>query len=265
MEPERIKEFDILALLSVLESQGLTFENLVFDGNHTNASSPHLCEKLEGDVLTLNLGLLMAGSPLPNYFRQTMEKEVIDEEKFIPFLQFFNHHLIKNFLELSWIEKYLLKSWKTIQRSHLGLLGLNSVSSLYWLLSLTFPDLKLQVEKAPRTVKFACEAFRLSEHSLGNQNTLGGVLKQKIPTFQIHLTAESEQTDAGVFWPTEIRQRFRETIFPLLKKTRIYLHLYLTIHQYKHAIRLSSQTHLGFSSLGDSDSSFTWQLFSGFA
>lgn len=264
----RIREFDICAILNALENAGVSLQELLLQGNISFSSPTNLCKEIQisskgGCVLTLNLGLLMGSSPLPNYFRESIENAEIDEEKFIAFLQFFNHFIIKNFIKVIWIEKFHFDNWKKINSHHLSMLGLDSVSSIHWLISLFFPDLKVQISKTLKKLKFTCTDFQLNNSKLGGKDALGGFINNLTSSYGVVLKADSEQTDKGVFWPKEIRKRLREDIFPLIKKTRIYLIVFLTIDQYNRATHLSPHCYLGYTSLGDATKEFKWLLYEG--
>ncbi len=307
MEPDRDKNilnrFDIVALLKFLENKGYPLENLIFCGNMSLKSTSSLCSNVEcspetaSASVTFNLGLLTGNSPLPSYFRKCMENGEIDEENFVNFLQFFNHHLIKKFLMLTWVEKFLVEiyresheesrltktsdaffltdqllphhnayveEWKEIRLSNLMMLGLDSISSIHWVFSLCFPELELKVKKCVKSRKVSGHDFFLGVSQLGSKNALGGYMVQTTPAYSVSLTSDIEQTDNRVFWPTEIRSRLRESIFPLIWKTHIYLIISFTINQYNRALYLNRQSLVGYNSLGEATSNFTWLIWEGY-
>ncbi len=266
----RIQEFDVCAALETLEHAGYPLANLSFLGTNHCQSSTHLCEGAhlypEGTgALILNLGLLVPSSPLPNYFRQIIDSGEIHEEEFLDLIQFFNHFLIKNFIQMSWIEKYFFNNWPQINTLHLHTLGLDSISSLHLCFSLYFPELQVKINKQVKELKYRCASIQLGNCILGEKNALGGYILQRIKAYTIHLKAEEEQTDHDIFWPIEVRSRLKELIFPLLAKLRAYLTLYFSIEHYMRSAELSRRCFLGYSSLGDSDTTFTWLLYEGMA
>ena len=302
-----LARFDLCALLKVLEGEGYGLEKLLLQGNTVQSSYASLCSSLTVSedayfdlpaTLTLNLGLLVGSSPLPNYYRQCMEKGVIDEESFLIFLQFFNHHVIKNFLKVSWAERFvatlqkeshlkrtitfsralevrkeraplnhlrpLKEHWRDLQLANLMILGLDCVSSLHWAFSLCFPELELEVKKCIKKRKVYCADFILGMSQLGGKCALGGYFSHTIRAYSVALSSDIEQTDQGTFWPIEIRERLKELIFPLIEKTHIYLRLSFTINQYQRATYLNRLSRMGFASLGEATSNFTWRLYDGY-
>ena len=306
---QNTERFDLCALLKLLEAEGITFDKLFFDGSTSRRSHGSLTSSVVFDQdqyfdsfakVHVNLGMLVGTSPLPSYFRNCMEKGEIDEDQFLLFLQYFNHHVIRNFLKITWIEHFiadvhreshrkrslslsrvlevgrqhdkptqavgsLADEWRTLQLSNLMLLGMDSVSSIHWAFSLCFPELGVNVEKCCDERRLACADFNLGISTLGGKAALGGYFKQSIRAYSVALRSDVEQTETRVFWPQEIRSRLFELIFPLLCKTHVYLVLSFTIDQYKRATHMNRLSRLGFTSIGEATSNFTWRLYKGYA
>ena len=268
---KKLGQFDLIALLKALELSGVRLEDLLFEGNSSLSSSSHLCEEItlapdtiSSAIVRLNLGLLTGSSPLPSYYRKCMENGEIEEESFITFIQFFNHHLIKSLLKFCWIDRFFLTDWESKKTAHISMFGLDSLSSIYWVCSLYFPELELSVEKSSREQRLPCPEFCLGLSQLGGKYALGGYTRQKIPAYTVALRSDVAQTDMHVFWPTEIRNRLKEWIFPLIRNTHIYLIVSFTIDQYNRATYLNKYSYMGFTSLGETTSNFTWFLFEGY-
>lgn len=279
-----LSKFDLYALLKELDYRGYPLDDIFFMGSLTRSSSEALCSDilfspdLSSAFLTLNLGLLTGSSPLPNYYNKMIEKGEIDEESFVAFLQFFNHHLVKDFLRLTLAENFLVTvqsnfsphhryepvNWKQIQIGHLMMLGLDSICSLHWVFSLCFPELELNTQKCTRSRRVNSPDFFLGISQLDDKYALGGYIAQRVSAYHISLTSDVEQTDNHEFWPTEIRKRLKEQIFPILSKCLIYLNVYFTINQYNRATYLNKQSKMGYTSLGETNSNFTWLLYEGY-
>ena len=84
----RIADFDLFALLDLLEFMGYESEEIVFRGHATQVSPPALLHDIEfhtspGErvVISINFGLLAADSPLPSYFLHVLEQTDVDEDQ----------------------------------------------------------------------------------------------------------------------------------------------------------------------------------------
>ncbi len=267
---KRAEKFDLCALFKALDHQKVDLDKLLFEGTQEQTSSTRLCQEITPSkdsvtsaIVKLNLGLLTASSPLPSYYRKGLDKGEINENSFIPFIQFFNHHVIKNTLRHSWIERFFIRDWETMKLDSLSMMGLDSVSSLHWLFSLYFPELELTVSKSFKEQRMSCPEFNLGISRLGEKYALGGYVRRKRRGYNVSFRSDIAQTETRVFWPTEIRNRLRERIFPLLEKTHIFLIVTFSIDQYKRATYLNTQSFLGFTSLGETSSNFNWSLYEG--
>lgn len=268
----QIEKFDLCALLKALNGYNLEFKKLLFEGTQNLASNAHLCKEItpeDGPVVSaivrLNLGLFTPSSPFPSYYRRAMEKGEIDEDRFISFIQFFNHHVIKTILKFTWVEKFFIPNWAAVKQQSLSMLGLDSVSSIHWLFSLYFPELELSVDKCTKEQRMSSAEFCLGISRLGEKYALGGYVRRKIRAYTVSLRSDTAQTETRKFWPAEIRQRLKERLFPHLSKTHIYLIVNFTIDQYKRATFLTPSSYLGFTSLGETTSNFTWSLHEGYS
>ena len=98
---KKIRLFDICSLVKILRSLGFHEDDIYFE-SHLNHSSPiSLCEKITFSkhaprvLILLNMGLLSSQSSLPSFFIKYMENEEVYADKFLRFLSFFSHHLIR--------------------------------------------------------------------------------------------------------------------------------------------------------------------------
>jgi len=268
----RVDKFDLCAFFKALDVSGVNLEKLLFVGTQNLTSSTRLCEEIAptndtivSAIVKLNLGLLTPSSPLPSYYRKAVEKGEIDEDKFNSFIQFFNHHVIKSIIKFSWVERFFIHDWSGVKMASLSMLGLDSVSSIHWIFSLYFPELELSVSKCLKEQRMNSAEFCVGVSRLGEKYALGGYVRRKLRAYTIALRSDIAQTETREFWPTEIRRRLKERLFPLMKKTHIYLIVTFTIDQYKRATYLNPKSSLGFTSLGETTSNFTWSLFEGYS
>src|SRR6218665_3889515 len=95
---ERVRSFDIPALLAVLEASGYGDAEIEYRGQRTTVHQSHLVQDIEfihepdkRVVITVNMGLLSAQSPLPSFLMQTMDQ--LDHDRLERFIFYF-HHLL---------------------------------------------------------------------------------------------------------------------------------------------------------------------------
>ena len=269
----KIKHFDICSLIRLLEEIGYTMKDIYFQSNPDLASRSTLCEAISFSeifypkvTIILNLGLLSVSSPLPSLFKKKMDSGEIDPIRFTRFLSFFDHHLIRNFLEMSLSESniHFFSSWKETQIQYLKLLALNSISTVWFIMQICFPELFVQVIKSPRIVRLGKASMTLGHSTLGRQSFLGKDVEYSSTSFKVTLTTDEAKTELVTPWPIEIKKRLREIIFPLLEKTDIHLSLILVIRGNKGLMQLSAESHLGYGRIGESDQPLTLQLYSGY-
>src|SRR6218665_3549732 len=95
---ERVRSFDIPALLAVLEASGYGDAEIEYRGQRTTVHQSHLVHDIEfihepdkRVVITVNMGLLSAQSPLPSFLMQTMDQ--LDHDRLERFICYFDHPL----------------------------------------------------------------------------------------------------------------------------------------------------------------------------
>ncbi len=269
----RAREFDLCALIQLLGESGHPLESLSFRGHATNASVSSLCEGVallppagEGGEqleILLNMGLLSANSPLPSYFRAWFETREIDEERFLSYLAFFDHQIIKNYVEVSLPQRFLMGCAQQMIGYHLDTIGLDCTSSLHWLIQLIFPELGLRVMKSVKKCRWEFSSFKLGSDRLGSNSLLGGVIEEHHLTMEVVLIADTESTDSGPLWALEIKRRLKASLFPLIRKSPLRFLFTLTIESYSRPLLLSSETSLGYQRLGPSDEPMQFPLYEG--
>ena len=137
-----IHRFDLFSLTELLIFAGYNLEEIQFKSHHSMASQPGLIHDIKFQngsirqvVITLNLGLLSAQSPLPSYFQKKIDKSNIDYNQFIEFIGYFDNILIKNYFFAIYPEKNneLFQDWESTKGRYLEMLDLKSCSTLHWL------------------------------------------------------------------------------------------------------------------------------------
>lgn len=267
---KKIRKFDLCSLVALLETIGFSRKDIYFKSHLTNLSSSSLCESItffdeQPKVrVLLNMGLLSTNSPLPSYFLKYIDSEEIDGERFIRFLGFFNHHLIKDFLLFSEPKSHLglFSDWKETQYYYLRLLGFESISTLWFLVQSVFPELGVEIKKNPRVVRLDSASLVLGRDSLGPIAYIGKRYEQTLSSFKVTVSTESDVSDQGVHWPVEVNNRFVDLLFPLLQKTDIHLSLVLLV-KHKYTFTHLNKTRLGFDRIGVSNDPMQLLLFHG--
>ena len=251
----RAAEFDPLALVEVLEHAGYAPEEILFRSNPTNASAVSLVASVKFHplpprrvVVTLNLGLLGAQSPLPTYFTELLASEDVDEGAFLEFLHFFDHHLIR--AQLEGVEPELatgvFADFDQTKRNYLRLMGLRSATTLHWLFQLVFPELGVRVEQGTMNRFVPLDSILLATSRLGGSGVMGGVARVPVSGFVVTLSCEEEHCDFGHPWVEEVRRRLDALAFPPLAHASLDLRVSLVIRSEKVWARLSRTSYLGF-------------------
>ncbi len=268
----RIRDFDLKSLVVALESVGIKRSEIYFESNPQNTSAKSLCESISFSKrfpkvrVVLNMGLLGANSPLPSYFQKLMDEEEIDAERFMRFLGFFNHLLIKQHLNLMLPEKNrdFFDDWEETHFHYLSLLGFESISTLWLLIKISFPELVVNIKKNARMLRLNSSSLVLGRDSLGPNSYIGERLEQTLSSFRIVFTTEDETSELGTPWPIEITNRLRKWLFPVLSKTDVHLSILLVIKHKTGHIHLTQNHHLGFDRIGLSTAPFELLLFHGY-
>ncbi len=267
---KEIRKFDLCSLIALLETMGFYRKDIYFKSHLTTRSPPSLCESIvfsdekpKVQVL-LNMGLLSNNSPLPSYFLKYMDSEEIDGERFVRFLSFFNHHLIKDFLLFSEPKSHLglFSDWKETQYYYLRLLGFESISTLWFLVQSVFPELGVEIKKNPRVIRLDSASLVLGRDGLGSMAYIGKRYEQTLSSFKVTVSTETDVSDQGIHWPVEVNNRFIDVLFPLLQRTDIHLSLILLV-KHKYTFTHLSKTRLGFDRIGVSNAPMQLLLFHG--
>jgi len=254
----RAPHFELSALLETLLHLGYRREEMIF-ASHISTATQHgavhsiefRTQPMRMAVVTLNLGLLSAQSPLPAYFTKFMDSGDVDEVAFQAFIGFFDHVALQGFLESGYPEQNALvyKDWEQTKRNYLLLLGLRSLSTQHWLFQIMFPELGVTVDRGTLTRSVRVEAARLGKIVLGGPAALGGISKVPVSGFDVNLFADEETTPSNRPWAEEVGKRLDATIFPLLREADLDMKITLTIRSQRGWVRIGPGNYLGFDRL----------------
>lgn len=252
---KRIREFEIIPLLHLLKAMGYTMDEIRFQGQNSICSQDGMIDGIRfrqlpvRDVeITLNMGLLSAQSPLPSYFRKTMESSLSSNSHFTDFIGFFDHHLLVDYICNIYpeINRFFYPSWEDAKQRLLQVLDLKSCSTLHWLFQLVFPEIGLQVEKALLSRSLKTIPIRVGKTRIGSDAVFGKRAIVPIYGSRITLFSEEEMTETRIPWPEEIKNRLIRLIYPVLRPTGIDLEINLVLKSQRRWARLHAETYLGY-------------------
>jgi hypothetical protein len=268
---ERIRGFDIPALLSVLAASGYGDAQIEYRGHRTTLHQSHLVhdiqfihQPLKRVVITVNMGLLSAQSPLPSFLMQTMEQ--LDHDRLERFIGYFDHLLLHACFTGLYPERdeTLLPGWSETVRDRLRMLRPTSPSTLHWLFSKVFPEVELSVRREVRQQRVAAREMRLGATTLGEGDSMGGFASIPTGGMEVKIYCDEPISSNGVAWAVEARRRFESDILPLLSESVFMLTVFLVLRDQQGVLRTERDSYLGYDPLQES-SLYTQQvlLFSG--
>lgn len=255
---KRIHDFDLISLLQLLQFIGYQPEEIHFKSHLSTSSQPSLIHGIEFQdeparrvLITLNLGLLSAQSPLPSYFLKKLDAGYINTASFADFIGYFDHFLIKYYLENIYPEtnNNLFPDWEGTKGRYLQMLDLRSCSTLHWLLQLVFPELWIKVEKVALNRRMSTAHLRLGETVLGTDAIFGKKTVVPVRGRRLTLSSEFETTDPGEPWPREVKQRLNDLVFPILRTVGMDVEVVLVIRTQKTWAKLHSESYLGYDKI----------------
>ena len=255
---KRIHDFDLISLLHLLRFLGYQPEDIHFKSHLSTSSQPSLIRGIEfhGEpvrrvLIILNFGLLSAQSPLPSYFLKKLDAGYIDSSSFADFIGYFDHFLIKYYLENIYPEtnSNLFPDLEGTKGRYLQMLDLRSCSTLHWLLELVFPELGIRVEKVAVNRQLSTAHLRLGETILGTDAIFGKRTGVPVHGRRLTLFSEFETTDPGEPWPREVKQRLNDLVFPILGAVGMDVEVVLVIRTQKTWAKLHSESYLGYDKI----------------
>ncbi len=252
---DKLYKFDLISLIRVLERMGYDLNSIIFKSYDSLGSQSRIVQKVKfknGSYpyveVYLNLGLLSPQSPLPDYFRKKADEDIEVSRKYVDFIGFFDHQLLKNFIlnvypELN--EHYSPKRYE-VKKQYLELLNFKSVHFLHWLFTSTFPELKVEVKKDIFKKKVKTSPTILGKTTIGMGSVIGQQTVVQSDARIITLYSDDETTENNIPWPKEVKDRLVKYIFPILKGKEIMLEIFLVFTTYRSWIKLHSNSYLGY-------------------
>lgn len=250
-----IHRFDIYSLLALLQRLGFRREQILFRSHPTSSSQSSLVQDIEirrgaapRVIITVNLGLLGAQSPLPSYFMKRLEKGNLDTRLFLDFMGYFDHRVISNYLSSIYPEAdpALFPDWEKAKRDYLLMLNLRSCATLQWLMRLAVPELGVRVEKADMRQTPSCRQIVLGKAALGGEAVFGRHASVRVHGLRVTFFSDEECTDRGNPWPREVIDRLSRLVFPALRAVGVDVEIFVVIRSSKSWVRLQRESYLGF-------------------
>ena len=151
---ERIREFEVTALLELLASIGHGPDDIAFRAYRVSGPQPTLLHEIEFPprrpgtasarvLITVNLGLLSCRSPLPSYFQRLLG-DIETSDPVLELIDVLDRSLLHT--RLTWDHRErALAMWDMTRRNFLRIFGLDSPLGLDWLFRRVFPELGVEV------------------------------------------------------------------------------------------------------------------------
>ncbi|RKH40465.1 hypothetical protein [Corallococcus sicarius] len=268
---ERIRSFDVPALLDLLAKEGYGDAEVEFKSHRSTVSQQHLVHAIEFTrqprkrvVITVNLGLLSVQTPLPSFLFQAMDR--LEHDAMADFLGYFDHLLLRTRFAGQFPDRdeSLLPGWEHSTAHRLRLLRLACPSSLHWLFAKVFPEAEVVVRRETRRQRIESKGIRLGAAALGDGSAVGGFATVPTGGVEVRLFLNEPFSGAGIPWAVEARRRLNARIFPSLAETPLALAVILALRDQSSHARLQDGSHLGYEPLvGGPEQTQEVLLFSG--
>lgn len=243
---QRASSFEIGALVKTLFGLGFDWNSVEFEGADELVPSrgPRIRRlrfeesPSERAIITLDAGLLSAGSPLPEYFR-SFARSLASPDAFVRFLGFFDAVHLK---DLAYCAEPSLaaSSSSRIARAHRARINASSPAMLHATFRGMFPELPVAIESKVFTRDCGAGRARLGS-SLDGRVILGSNFEERFAGFRVALHAESEAADCVSHWESEAHRRIALVRSSILKLDRA-IEIVLLFDRYRHGQRLVSRS-----------------------
>ncbi|WP_224360574.1 hypothetical protein [Hyalangium versicolor] len=253
---ERIRSFDIPALLDVLAASGYGDAELEYRSHRTTVRQSHLVHDVQfvhtprkRVIITVNMGLFSAQSPLPSFMMRTMDQ--LDHDRLERFIGYFDHRLLEECFSGLYPERNsaLLPGWPEAARDRLRLLRPTCPSTMHWIFTKAFPDAELSVRREVRHQQVPAREMRLGSSALGEGDSMGGFANIPTGAMEVRIFCAEPFSSNGSPWATEARRRFETDVLPLLSETVLMLTVILVMREQEGILRLERASHLGYDAL----------------
>ena len=267
---ERIRHFDMPALLALLARAGYGEGDIEYRSHRTLVHQGHLVHDIQflqeprrRVILTVNLGLLGAQSPLPAFLLQTLEQlDPLETERMERFLGYFDHELLRARFAGLYPEHdaALLPGWEEAAPSRLSLMSLSSPGTLHWLFSQIFPEAEVCVRREVHVRSVATQGAHLSATALGDSTALSGFATVPTGGLEVALFFNESECGTGTPWAVEAPHRLSRRLLPQLAQVPLLLTIRMVLRDRGAPARLQRDSYLGYAPLEDTGNTHHQQL-----
>jgi hypothetical protein len=253
---ERIRSFDIPALLDVLAASGYGDAELEYRGHRTTVHQSHLVHDIQfihgptkRVIITVNMGLLSVQSPLPSFLMRTMDQ--LDHNRLERFIGYFDHLLLQECFAGLYPERDAesLPGWPEAAKDRLRLLRPTCPSTMHWLFGKVFPDAEVSVRREVRQQQVRAKEMRLGTSALGEGDSMGGFASIPTGGMEVRIFCNEPFCSSGAPWAVEAPRRFEADVLPLLSETVLMLTVILVLREQEGYLRIERASHLGYDPL----------------
>lgn len=240
----RAREFDLRALMGVLNANGFDEESIQFQSNADGASPRSLVESIEFSeadklaTVTLNIGLLGSRTLLPSYFLQAVQSASASyggkrdpQDVFADFIRFFDGRLLSEVVAAVRPESNtaVFRDWAQSQSDATDVAGLACPLALHALATGLFPEFEVRVQHARLAEATSAHGAMIGGSRLHGSAVLGGVYNTQPDGFAIDLVIEEEVDEYRRDWVNTARARLTQTLLPRLAEHQLGLIIRLTV------------------------------------
>lgn len=251
---EKVREFDIPALLALLHELHIAPDAIEFRGHLGSRPQPALVQDIQfaktedtRAVVTLNLGLMSCRTPLPSYFNRLLS-DVTTREPLIELLRFIDHSLLA-----ARCRGYSMEAARdTLARVRDDLLRLarpETPDTLHGIFASIFPELDVAVNRIRSIERVARPGVRIGSAELGRA-ALGNHSSEPVDALEVALQTRQTEAPSGRGWIQEAHKRLYERVFPLLIENRFQLTVALLLVDRVSYLELSGEGYVGYDPMG---------------
>jgi hypothetical protein len=253
---ERIRSFDLPALLELLARMGYGEADIEYRSHRTNVHQGHLVHDIQflppprkRVVLTVNVGLLSVQSLLPSFLLQALERQ--DNERMERFLGYFDHLLLRARVAGLHPERdeSLMPGWEGTALHRLRLLRPTSPSTLHWLFSRLYPEAEISVRREVRRQQVSATQLRLGATALGDSASMGGFAYVPTGGVEVAIHCDEPWCGTGTPWAVEAPRRLHTRLLPVLSEQTLLLTVLLVLRDHESHARIEDDSFLAYDPL----------------
>jgi predicted component of type VI protein secretion system len=247
----RARDFDVPTLLDLLRTS-FPGTPVYFRSRSSPGPRPTLVEDVElvsgAFVVTLNIGLLSVGGPLPSYFQDLFIQ--VGGAALAALIERLDDPLLRARLATYQPEAsaWLFDDVERFRADLRAIARPMTTGSLHGIFSALFPELSVRVERSSLRRAIPVERARLGRPVLGLA-AMGGETEGRVAGFDVVLRTFESTTWGDVPWGAEARRRVLTLVVPLLEDRAAQLRVFLTDEEAAGELSIGRQSRLGIDAL----------------